>query len=116
MQVRKARRPVRGWTSGQQTAEFAVLIGIVAVAAIAMQYLAQRAIKAGLWNATVVALGDPGPENLANIRLVSLNASVNETRTQLGRADFHRTETSNQSVTGDSVTHDDFIRIIPDVD
>ena len=49
----------QGREAGQHLAEFALVIGVVAVAAMSMQFMARRAIQRGLQAASDTVLGPP---------------------------------------------------------
>ena len=106
----------RGGTSGQQTAEFMLVIGLAALVAVSMQLLTRRAVQGGLTGATDTMLGAPPAYNAANSSLVSLNVGVRATVVENGTADFYRTDTVNQMVAGHSVVHDEKVHIIPDLE
>ena len=51
------RCPRRGWRTGQQTAEFALLIGLVASVVVGMQLVVRKAVSQGLQSVTGRTLG-----------------------------------------------------------
>ena len=110
------RRRAGRAASGQQTAEYALLIGLATLAAVSMQLLVRQAIQRGLQGVSDTALGAPPPYNVAKSSLVSQDVNVTQTTSRQGTADFHRTDTANQIVTGHSVVHDETIHIIPDLE
>ncbi|PIQ84264.1 MAG: hypothetical protein COV75_03115 [Candidatus Omnitrophica bacterium CG11_big_fil_rev_8_21_14_0_20_63_9] len=96
---------VRRDQSGQHSAEFAVLIGTVALAVVGVQHIAQRAIQQGVVHVSNTAFDPPpaadpdeGPRDLDVI-------SDNRTE-ELGRDDFSRRTESAGRVVGHTVNED----------
>lgn len=102
---RDARR-FRLWLvteQGQHSAEFALLIGITALAAIGMQPICERAMRAGVQVVSDVTLGVPEEEDLTT---VELRVEAQQTVDVEGDAAFVRQTEVHDSIIGRAVNED----------
>ena len=98
--------------SGQHMAEFVVLMGITVTAALAVQYLTQRAIRTGVQRVSDEALGPPPPAKVTTAQS-HVNVTSTQTVTESGDAGFHRRTTVDESDKGDSLNEDVRLRAVP---
>ncbi|MBI3322001.1 MAG: hypothetical protein HYZ91_07035 [Candidatus Omnitrophica bacterium] len=101
---------IGGRRCGQQTTEFALIIGLAAIVAVSMQWRARQAIRAGLKTVTNITLGEPpaDPDPAAD-----LNATSTQTVQERGDSGFRRVTTTSSSSTGTSVNEDARTRPLP---
>ena len=81
--------------------EYAILIGLVTLAAVTMQFLARRGVQTGVKGMNDLVLGEPPAPNLSVN--ASLNVAANSTITEAGDPTFRRVTTVGERVTGNSV-------------
>ena len=115
---------------GQHTAEFAILIGLTATAAIMMQHFVHDAVKQGVIHTTNLALGAPGcldtdadgecdcldldqDGKCDDETLKELDVHSTQAVDEQGDAAFHRATTSQSEGTGHSVNEDVRLRFFP---
>ncbi len=99
-----------GWRSGQQTTEFALIIGLAAIVAVSMQLRALQAIRAGMKTVTDLTLGNPpaDPDPAAD-----LNATSSQTVQETGDSGFRRVTTTRASSVGTSINENARTRPLP---
>jgi len=101
---------IRGRRSGQQTTEFALLIGLAAIVAVSMQWRARQAIQAGMKTVTDITLGNPpaNPDPAAD-----LNATSKQMVQETGSSGFRRVTTTSASSVGTSINENARTRPLP---
>jgi hypothetical protein len=111
---------------GQHTLEFAILIGLVALAAVTMQFVARRGVQTGVQMVSDTVLGPPPApepdETTADLTLRRCDGSTQTVTAQLvvsacgetteqGTATFARTTTIDESVKGMSVNKETRLQV-----
>ena len=104
---------MRWGPSGQQLTEFALVIGIVALAAISMQYLVRRSMQRGIQAVSDDVLGPPVQN--PNQKTASLLLTAGQTAVEQGSATFQRTTDTNDQVGGVAINQAARLQVIPDV-
>lgn len=108
------RRAVLSRPAGQHLAEYALLMGIVAVAVISLQHLVRNAVSSGPLHVSATVLGVPD-EDAGSDTVKSLNVTSKQRATERGLGGGFRLVTESwEHVTGQSVNEDIRERIIPD--
>lgn len=97
---------VRHGRSGQHSAEFAVLIGIMALAVVGMQHIAQRAIQRAMVHVSDSAFDPPPTGEDPDDDLRELDAQSDSRTTETGRDDFSRRTESASRAVGHAVNED----------
>ena len=100
-------------TSGQQLAEFALVIGIVAIVAISMQGPARRSLQRGVQAVSDAVFGPPPPpDNPQGTRDIRVVASQAQTETSLGG--FVRQTTLTEGGAGRARSEDVITSVVVD--
>lgn len=103
--MRASCRGPRLGRGGQHTLEFAILIGLVTIAALGVQFLARRGVQTGLQVVSDAVLGPPPPpepaDDPADEALVHVEAASNVV--EQGDAAFGRHTIVAERVQGESV-------------
>jgi hypothetical protein len=100
----------RGGRGGQHILEFAILIGLVTIAAVTMQFLARRGVQTGVRMVNDAVLGPPPAPDLTKEASVTVN--LDSTVTEAGDAKFHRVATVSETVTGTSVNEESRLHVL----
>ena len=99
--------------SGQQTTEFALVIGIAVLAAISMELITRRSISRGVQGASDAIFGVP-PVDDGRGKPKELDVKANQTVTEQGQPGFQRRTTTNESVKGHAVNEQVRWQIVPE--
>jgi hypothetical protein len=101
---------------GQHATEFVIVIGTVALAALGMQFLAQRAMRQGVGAVTDQVLGPDTPERVADraneVSQFNARSSVFVRENGMSTLDILRRTTTNQRMQGNAINEDN-IRVSP---
>lgn len=102
--------PILRSRDGQHLFEYALLIGMVTIAALAMQLFARRGVQTGLQMVSDAVLGEPpAPDPTAES---SVNVTATSAVTEAGDAAFRRFTTVAETVQGDSVNEDTRLQVL----
>ncbi len=123
--MRRARRrcaagagAVRNPRGGQKTAEFAILVGTVAVAVLSMMPFVQQVLRGGVLNINERMLNQPLTNALPNFATndttKEFEVSAKQTIDEQGFGDFSRTTNFTSTVSGRSVNEDARLRRFED--
>ena len=99
---------------GQKTSEFAVLIGMVALATISIQPIVRRAVERVIQHVSDTALGPPPPADPNADAERELLATFSQSLDETGQADFRRITQTTSTATGHAVNEDVRFRRLPD--
>ena len=96
--------------TGQHMFEYALLIGMVTIAAVVMQLFARQGVQTGLKIISDVVLDPPPPPDPADNSQVSVEA--NSAVIETGDAAFNRQTMVAESITGTAVNEDTRTQVI----
>ena len=120
--MRRAARHARGLPrrttpcslskSGQHTTEFAILIGLVTLAALTMQFVARRGLQTGVKMVSDFILDEPPPpEPEGDPEEVLLEVESGNRTTEQGTAAFQRATKVEETIEGRSASKETRLQV-----
>ena len=106
---------MRRGRAGQQLTEFTLVVGMVAIAAVAMQHLVRRGVNLSIGNVSNLVLGAPLPAGSFRKNQGGYDVISKEAANEQGAASFLRVTDTNDAVVGTATNHSAQFQYIPDV-
>ena len=106
---------MRRGRAGQQLTEFTLVVGMVAIVAIAMQLRVRRGVCLGIGNVSNLVLGKPLPAGSFRKNQGPYEVKSQESANEQGTATFLRVTDTNDAVGGTAANHSAQLQYIPDV-